>query len=116
MHITALELSMCINLLPELVKAGMVWVLHAPLYKWVKGRDHGYVMTQEEIPEGAKYQRFKGLGEMEDDEVKEALLDESRRIMTQVKYPDDIDEFNRIMGTSAGRSDVLKELGVLKWI
>lgn len=115
-HITALELSVMVNLLPELVKAGMVWVLHAPLYKWTKGKEYKYVMTQEEIPEGAKYQRFKGLGEFEDDELKEALLDENNRILTQVLYPNDIDEFNRILGTSSGRADVLKELGVLKWI
>lgn len=105
-----------VNLLPELVKAGMVYILHAPLYKWTKGKEHGYCMHQSEMPEGSTYQRFKGLGELEDDEVRECLLDDDIRVVSQVQYPDDIDAFNRVVGSSKGRSDVMFELGVLKRI
>ncbi len=118
-HITALELSVMINLLPELVKAGMVYILHAPLFGWREGKKIKFAMEFSDIPENIRkskdFTRYKGLGEMDDDELKEALLNKENRIITKVDYPSDLDRFNEILGTSHGKSSLLKDLGIIKW-
>ena len=69
----------------------------------------------EDIPEGVgKVTRFKGLGEMENDQLKYFLVDEKTRNIIQVEYPSDVDEFNRIMGSSSGKYELLKELNILE--
>ena len=91
-----------------------------PLYGTYEGKKfipiHDEETKEEYLKKGYHIQRYKGLGEMDDDELKEACLDSSNRISYQVQYPQDLDQFNRIMGTSSGRRDLLKDLGLIKYI
>ena len=66
------------------------------------------------IQESGKYVRWKGLGELNDNEVKKFLLDKNNRKTVTVEYPSDLDEFNRIITTAEGKRDLLTELGILK--
>lgn len=118
-HITALLISVYINLMAPLVKAGRVYVLEPPLFGYQK--DGKYVFTNEfeEIPENLRttkgYTRYKGLGEMDDDEFRDSCFIPGQRNLYQVHYPNDIDEFNRIVGTTEGRRDLLVNLGVISY-
>lgn len=122
-HITALVASVFINLAPSLVKAGIVKVVHAPLYGWTEGSGKSkvakYSSTFEDIPKELRgnkgFTRYKGLGEMDDDEVRDTLLNKDNQIVSVIEYPSDVDKFNAILGTSWGKSDLLKELGIIRY-
>lgn len=115
-HIVALLLTALVNLVPPLIKAGMVYVLDPPLYKYYdKNGKPIYTSDINSVPENAKgFIRFKGLGAMEDEDFKNTCLNKNNRTLYQITYPDDIDQFNYIAGTSAGRSELLKRYGVIK--
>ena len=114
-HITSLLASMFVNLFPALVKAGMVRIVLPPLYCWGKdGRSYGWCNDINQIPKNVKeFHRFKGLGEMENDQLRYFCVDENTRREIILEYPSDIDEFNRILGSSQGKNGLLKEMGIL---
>lgn len=116
-HIASLILSCLINILPSIVKAGMVYLLEAPLYGYnLKGsKQRFYTSSLDKIPKDAiEFTRYKGLGEMNDDEFRDSCLFEGKRKLYRITYPDDLEEFNRIMGTAEGRSELLSELGIIR--
>lgn len=116
-HIIALLLSLFVNLLPELVKEGMIHVVMAPLYGYDEGGKRHYTSDFSEVPQNAKnFTRYKGLGEYDDHELKDTILNKDNRIVVTVEYPSDLDRFNSIVGTSSGRSELLTDLGVLRYI
>ena len=114
-HIVALVLTALVNLVPPLVRAGMVYLLDPPLYKYYMDGKPIYTSDFDSVPENAKgFIRFKGLGAMEDEDFKNTCLNKNNRTLYQITYPDDIDQFNYIAGTSAGRSELLKRYGVVR--
>lgn len=114
-HITSLLASLFVNLFPDLVKAGMVWIALPPLYCWGKdSKSFGWCNNINDIPKGVKdFHRFKGLGEMENIQLKYFCVDPNTRREMCLEYPSDIEEFNRIVGSSQGKNDLLKELGII---
>lgn len=50
---------------------------------------------------------------MNPDQLNFFLVDSATRNVLQIEYPSDIEEFNRILGTSAGKGDLLRELGII---
>jgi hypothetical protein len=98
-----------------MVKQGRVFVSLPPLYCWGKSaKDYGWCNKVEDIPATAKdVHRFKGLGEMNDDQLYYFLVDKNTRNVLQIEYPSDIDEFNKILGTSEGKGSLLKDLGII---
>lgn len=119
-HITALIVSVYVNLMPALVKAGRVYVLEPPLFGYIQDGHYVFTNVFEEIPEKLRttkgYTRYKGLGEMDDDEFKESCMTPGNQNLYQVQYPEDLDEFNRIMGTTGGRRDLLVNLGIIRYM
>lgn len=115
-HITSLIASLFVNMFPDLVKSGRVWVALPPLYCWGKdAKTFGWCNKVEDIPKSAKdVHRFKGLGEMQNDQLKYFCVDPATRRQIQLEYPADIEEFNRIVGSSQGKNDLLKELGIIE--
>lgn len=115
LHINCLVLSVFVNLLPDIIKDGRLYTVVPPLYGWEddKGKKH-YGNHIEDIPKGVKFTRFKGLGEMDDDEYYETCLNPKTRKVVQLEYPTDLDEFNRILGTAGGKADLLKNLGIVR--
>lgn len=114
-QINCLVLSVFINLFPDLVRAGRVYVSIPPLYCWGNTeKDFGWCDDIHNVPEGVKnLHRFKGLGEMNDNQLYHFLVNPQTRNVMKIDYPSDIDKFNSILGTSDGKADLMKELGVV---
>lgn len=115
-HITSLLASLFVNLFPDLVKEGKVWIALPPLFSWGdNSKNFGWCNDINDIPKNVKtFHRFKGLGEMENSQLKYYCVDPETRREIQLEYPSDIDEFNRIVGSSQGKNDLLKELGIIE--
>ena len=116
LQINCLVLSVFINLFPDMVKQGRVYISMPPLYCWGDSpKNYGWCNKVEDIPKTVKeVTRFKGLGEMENSQLKYFLVDPATRNTLQVQYPSDVDEFNRILGSSEGKRDLLTDLGIIE--
>ena len=116
LQINCLVLSVFINLFPDMVKQGRVYISMPPLYCWGDNpKNYGWCNKVEDIPKTVKeVTRFKGLGEMENSQLKYFLVDPTTRNTLQVQYPADVDEFNRILGSSEGKRDLLTDLGIIE--
>lgn len=105
-----------INLLPELVKSGMVYIAQPPLYGWVdkKGREYYCNNLQEVPPERKELYRFKGLGEMSTEELWDSTMNPETRRLVRLNYPEDVNSFNSILTSSSAKYQMLVDSGVIK--
>ena len=115
LQINCLVLAVFVNLFPDMIKQGRVYISLPPLYCWGdSAKNYGWCNKVEDIPATAKnVHRFKGLGEMNNDQLDYFLVDKNTRHVMQVEYPSDIDEFNKILGTSEGKGELLHGLGLI---
>ncbi|CAN5155735.1 DNA topoisomerase (ATP-hydrolyzing) subunit B [soil metagenome] len=108
-HIKTLYLTFFYRHLTPLVERGMVYVAVPPLFKASKGKEKKYLYSDEEREEFSKahtgqnwnMQRFKGLGEMNAEELWETTMNPADRILKQITVEDatEADEtFNMLMG------------------
>jgi DNA gyrase subunit B len=115
LQINCLVLAVFVNLFPDMIKQGRVYVSLPPLWCWgTSAKDYGWCDSVDQIPAGAKnVTHFKGLGEMNTDQLEYFLVDKNTRHVMQIEYPSDIDEFNKILGTSEGKGELLRGLGLI---
>lgn len=115
LQINCLVLSVFINLFPDMVKQGRVYVSIPPLYCWGDSvKNYGWTNDINKVPANVKnLRRFKGLGEMNDDQLYYFLVDKRTRNIMQIEYPSDVDKFNKILGTGEGKAELMKELGLV---
>jgi len=111
-NIVCLVLSAFVNMLPDIVKDGRLYIVEPPLYGWQDKVGYHYSNDRNEIPSNTKFTRYKGLGEMDDDEYKFCCMSPDSRQLTQVEYPSDIEHFNFLLGTSEGKASLLKDIGI----
>ena len=107
-HITTLLLTFFYRHLPYIVENGHLFVAQPPLYKIQKGKNIHYAYTEEEkekilkqIQPPVTIQRYKGLGEMNPDQLWETTMDPKNRILKQVTIEDTAGAdrtFNMLMG------------------
>ena len=109
-HIATLLLTFFYRLLPQLIKSGHVYLAQPPLYRLDIGKDVHWALDDEErdriiadAPKNAKVEisRFKGLGEMTAEELKETTLDKTRRRALRVTVDGELEAdrvFSELMG------------------
>ena len=96
-HIATLMLTFIYNFMPELIKQGHVYLAQPPLFNITKGKKHYYAYSDEEYQdilrnigaEGADVSRFKGLGEMDTEELAETTMDPETRVLLRVNMAED---------------------------
>ena len=97
-HISTLLLTFLYRFMPELIKQGYVYLAQPPLYKVEKNKRIWYAYSDEELNsiltdigrDGSnKIQRYKGLGEMDAEQLWETTMDPERRILLRVTMDDE---------------------------
>ena len=92
-HISTLLLTFIYRFMPELIKQGYVYLAQPPLYKLEKNRKVWYAYSDEELDSilrevgrdsSNKIQRYKGLGEMDADQLWDTTMDPQHRILKRV--------------------------------
>lgn len=114
-QIASLILSVFVNLFPDMIKQDRVYIAYPPLYAWKTKDGFDGCMDIKDIPSNIKdYHRIKGLGEFNDDQLEYFLVNPKTRYLAKVEFPSDVEQFNKILGTSNGRYELMKELGIIK--
>ncbi len=107
-HIKALMLTLFFRYVPQLIEAGHIFVAVPPFYKIKKGMKDYYVYTNDELKSktaelGGKCEisRFKGLGEMNDEQLWETTMNPKTRRLKQISIEDAVEAdetFSLLMG------------------
>ena len=92
-HISTLLLTFLYRFMPELIKQGYVYLAQPPLYKLEKNKRVWYAYSDDELNQilnevgrdnSNKIQRYKGLGEMDADQLWETTMDPEQRVLLRV--------------------------------
>ncbi len=111
-HIATLLLTFLYRFMPDLIKEGYVYLAQPPLYKLEKNKKVWYAYSDEELDnilkevgrdQNNKIQRYKGLGEMDPEQLWETTMDPEKRILLRVTMDEEAESeidltFTTLMG------------------
>ncbi len=111
-HIATLMLTFLYRFMPELIRQGYVYLAQPPLYKLEKNKKTWYAYSDAELDkilsevgrdQNNKIQRYKGLGEMDAEQLWETTMDPEKRILLKVNMDDEAESeldltFTTLMG------------------
>ena len=111
-HIATLLLTFFYRFMPELIRQGHVYLAQPPLYRLEKNKKFWYAYSDDELAkildevgrdQNNKVQRYKGLGEMDAEQLWDTTMDPEKRILLRVSIDDDDETevdltFNTLMG------------------
>jgi DNA gyrase subunit B len=111
-HIATLMLTFIYRFMPELIKQGYVYLAQPPLYKLEKNKKIWYAYSDDELDkiltevgrdQNNRIQRYKGLGEMDAEQLWETTMDPERRILLKVVMDEEAESeidltFTTLMG------------------
>ena len=111
-HIATLMLTFIYRFMPELIKQGHVYLAKPPLYKLERNKQVWYAYSDDELDkilaevgrdQNNKIQRYKGLGEMDAEQLWDTTMDPEKRVLLRVNMNEDDESeiditFNTLMG------------------
>jgi DNA gyrase subunit B len=120
-HIRTLLLTFFYRYMPKLIDLGYIYIAQPPLFRIAKGKEEKYVYKEEEMQKvsaamgekGVSVQRYKGLGEMNAQQLWDTTMDPVHRIFRQVNI-EDAYEANEIFKTLMGKDVEIRKNFIIR--
>jgi DNA gyrase subunit B len=120
-HIRTLLLTFFYRYMLKLIELGYVYIAQPPLFRIAKGKEEKYVYREDEMQKvsaamgekGVSVQRYKGLGEMNAQQLWDTTMDPAHRIFLQVTIEDAL-EANEVFKTLMGKDVEIRKNFIMR--